>query len=447
VSYQRARVERRRANEIAAGCGRDREGGFTVIELVVVLGITTIAFTALAASLGTGMKALSVQKTRSQGNQLATQGIEDLQRYDFNDLGMCTGTADPAPAAVPPSLSGLSSVQLPNCGSSSLVYGQPCAPPGTALATFAVPRQTYTCVKNSVTYSVSRYVVWTDDAHTGKRLAVFVEWTDQVGRHQISQQSSLRSPNAASVIGVAPPQFVSVAVGAPNPAVIDSMGALQSTITFTASTTGLSASDRVYVTLNTLTTQPGGTVAALPTQYPLASGDGNNWSASLPGSSAPVFGAGSQYAVFTEVRTSSDGKANSKIALTTLRFCPTGGCPSGLPTISAATASPTAINIDSSGLLQSTFTITVSTANVPFESSVSATLQTQTGAASLQLRPSTACTAGGQCNTWQATFSSGGVNFRFMPGNQPFYITATAPVSGSANGSSAVATTNTVTFA
>jgi hypothetical protein len=45
------------------------------------------------------------------------------------------------------------------------------------------------------------------------------------------------------------------------------------------------------------------------------------------------------------------------------------------------------------------------------------------------------------------TYDPGGVNLRFLPGNQPFYVTATEPVvTGSSNGSSAVATTNTVTF-
>src|SRR5437868_7011487 len=233
-----------------AACSTVADAGFTVVELVVVLAITTIAFTALAATMASGLKALSIQKTRSQGNQLATQGIEDLQRYDFNDLGLCSGAADPAPATVPATLAGLTSVQLPNCGSASLVYERPCAPPSGTLPTFAVPRQTYTCTRNRVSYNVSRFILWADAAHTGKRLAVFVSWSDQVGAHQISQQSSLRSPNAASVIGIAPPQFVAVSVSAPSPVLIAADGTLQSPISFTASTNGLTAGDQVYVTLN-----------------------------------------------------------------------------------------------------------------------------------------------------------------------------------------------------
>jgi len=427
---------------------RTHEDGFTLVEMLFVMMITAFVFLALASLLAGAARSLGSAKTRTQANEIATQGIEDLQRYDFNDLGVCSGAADPAPATTPPSLNGLTSVQLANCGSASLVYEQPCTPPGGTLTSFAVPRQTYDCVRNSVTYHVNRYVMWADVAHTAKRLAVYLTWTDNAGNHQVAQESSLRSPNAASVIGLTPPLFVSVAVTAPNPVVIAADGTLQSTVTFTASTSGLTTSDQVYVTLNTLTTQPDLSVAALPQQFALTSGDGVNWTTTLPGASAPLFGAGSQYVTFTEVRAGGDGKANSKIAPTTLNFCPATGCPAGLPTISAGTVSPTTINIDSSGVLQSTFTITATTTNLDFAATVTATLQTQTGAASLTLPASNSCVSGGNCNTWTATFAPGSLNLRFVPGAQVLYLTATEPVGGSGgtNGSSAVATTNTVTF-
>jgi prepilin-type N-terminal cleavage/methylation domain-containing protein len=426
---------------------RPREGGFTLIEMLTVISITAVVFLALATLLAGAMKSLGVAKSRSQANEIATQGIEDLQRYDFNDLGVCSGTADPAPATTPASLNGLTSVQLANCASASIVYEQPCSPPSGTLTSLAVPRQTYTCVRNGISYSVSRYVMWADAAHTAKRLAVYLSWTDRAGIHQVAQESSLRSPNAASVIGLTPPQFVTFGVIAPTPVVIAADGTLQSTITFNATTNGLTPGDQVYVTLNTLTTQPDLTVAALPTQYPLV-GDGQTWSLTLPNGTPPTFGAGSQYVTFTEVRAGGDGKANSKISPTTLNFCPTTGCPIGLPTISAGTVSPTTINIDSSGVLQSTFTVTATTTNLDIAATVTATLQTQTGAASLTLPASNACIAGGSCNTWTATFAPGGLNLRFLPGNQVLYLTATQPVGGAGgtNGSSAVATTNTVTF-
>jgi type II secretory pathway pseudopilin PulG len=427
---------------------RPREGGFTIIEMMTVIAITGFVFLALASLLAGALRSLNVAKTRTQANEIATQGIEDLQRYDFDDLGVCTGAADPAPTTTPASLTGLTSVQLANCGSASLVYEQPCTPPTGTLTSLAVPRQTYTCVRKGITYNVSRYVMWANVEHTAKRLAVYLGWTDQAGIHQVSQESSLRSPNAASVIGLSPPQFVSVTVTAPNPAVIAADGTLQSTVTFTASTNALTTADKVFVTLNTLVTQPDLTVAALPQQFPLTTGDGVTWTATLPGATPPIFGAGSQYVTFTEVRSSSDGKANSKIASSTVSFCPAGGCPVGLPTISGGTVSPTSVNIDSSGVLQSSFTVSATTTGIDLSASVTMTLQTQTGAASLPLQPSSSCVAGGACNNWSATFAPGGVNLRFLPGTQVLYLTATEPVAGAGgtNGSSAVATTNSVTF-
>jgi len=432
VSPQRARTE-------------TDQGGFTLIEMVMALTISAFAFLALATMLAGTLKALAVGKTRAQGNEVATQGIEDLQRFDFNDLGFCPGAADPAPA-VPSSLVGLTPVALPNCGAANLVYEQPCTALAGALTTFAVPRQSYTCVRNNITYTVNRFIVWPDAQLTGKRLAVYVNWTDQVGGHQVAQESSLRSPNAASVVGIAPPQFVSVSAS-PSSIAIEADGSPDTAITLSASTNGLTTADAVYVTLLTLTTQPDGSVAALPTQFQLTTADGVNWSATIPAGTQPKFGAGTQFATFTEVR-ASDSKANSKIAATTFSFCPAGGCPANLPAISAASVSPTSIDIDSAGVLQSTFTVSATTTNLTSDASVSALVQTQSGAASLVLHPSNSCTVGGACNSWTTTFTPGSLNLRFLPGTQQFYVTAVAPVGGSggANGSSTVATTNPATI-
>ena len=368
------------------------------------------------------LKGLSISKTRAQGNELATQGIEDLQRFDFDNLGFCTGASDPAPA-VPSSLSGLSTVQLPNCTAGTAIYEQPCAAPSSALTTLPVPRQSYTCVKNNITYQINRYIRWTDPTHTGKRLAVYVQWTDQVGGHQISQESSLRSANAASVLGNPPPQFVSVAATATSPVLIDTDGTLLGSVSLAATTNALTASDQVYVTLDTLTTQPDGSIAPLPTQFSLATADGVSWTGTIPNGTVPKFGSGTQYVTFTAVR-ASDAKANAKVVTTPLLFCAAGGCPGNLPTITGATVSPALIDIDSSGVLMSTFTVSASTTNLVTESTVVAIVQTQTGAALLQLNASTSCIAGGACNNWSRTLTAGSVNLRFLPGNQPLFITA-----------------------
>lgn len=432
MSTQRARSE-------------THQDGFTLIELVMALAISAFAFLALATMLAGTLRALSIGKTRAQANEVATQGIEDLQRLDFNDLGLCAGGSDPAPA-VPLSLTSFTSVALPNC-SGSVVYEQPCAAPAGALTTFAVPKQTYTCVRNNITYTVNRYIMWVDSPqNTAKRLAVYVSWTDQVGTHQVAQESSLRSPNTASVIGLSPPQFVNVSASPANVA-IAADGSPNTAISLSANTNGLTSSDSVYATLYTLTTQPDLSIQPLPTQFVLTTADGAQWSTTIPAGTQPKFGAGTQFVTFTEVR-AGDSKANSKVAATILHFCPAGGCPANLPTISAATVSPSSINIDSSGVLQSTFTVSATTTNLTSDSSVSAMIQTQTGAASLILQPANSCTVGGACNSWSTTFAPGTVNLRFLPGVQQFYVTAVTPVGGAAatNGSSTAATTNPATF-
>jgi len=63
----------------------------------------------------------------------------------------------------------------------------------------------------------------------------------------------------------------------------------------------------------------------------LTTGDGINWTLTL-GIDSSDLRDGSQYVTFTEVRSNSDGKANSRIAPTTLNFCPATGCVAGLPT-------------------------------------------------------------------------------------------------------------------
>lgn len=173
------------------------EGGFTLVEVAVSLSLVTVIALALAGVLHSGLRALGAAKARAQGNDIATQGIEDLQRFGFNSLGLC-GTYSP-PATPPTGLTELYS--LPNCPASLPSYDCNTAVGGT------VPLAQYGCQRNNITYTVRRYVAWVDPLHTTKRLAVFVDWTDLTGNHQVSQQSSLRAPDQAAVVGLSPPAF------------------------------------------------------------------------------------------------------------------------------------------------------------------------------------------------------------------------------------------------
>src|SRR5436305_10360523 len=183
---------------------RAPEDGFTLIEVIIAFALAAMVFTALAVALAGGLKAVRVAKGRTRANELATAAIEDLQRFDYDHLGLCpasggSGVTD----AGTQSFQGLNPVTL-NC-SSTVVLEEPCTP-----TVGQVPKASYSCRVENINYTVQRYVVWGDSNQTKKRLAVFVNWTDVVGSHQVSQQSSLRSPVQGSVIGVPPPVFVSV---------------------------------------------------------------------------------------------------------------------------------------------------------------------------------------------------------------------------------------------
>ncbi len=208
------------------------EEGFTLIEMVIALAIGTVAFTALAAVLMVSLKAVAVQKTRTRANEIATQGIEDLQRFDYDHLGLCVAPSGVAPTGL------ATTVFLANC--TSPTYQKPCP-----VTTGTVPSSSYTCTTSNIDYVVRRYVSWADDTHAVKRLAVFVDWVDTVGRHEVAQQSSLRSPDVGSVVGLAPPTFGSVTVlvgGTPasssNPVKLVN-GTIASALTLQASTGGI----------------------------------------------------------------------------------------------------------------------------------------------------------------------------------------------------------------
>lgn len=183
------------------------EGGFTLVEMVVTVAVLAVIFLAVAGVLESGLRALAAAKARARGNEIATQGIEDLQRFSFNNLGFCSDPATPEPAGLE------DEVELACNGTYHEEF--PCDPSATA---GTVPRPTYTCRQNNIEYSVKRYIAWVDGLRTTKRLAVYVEWDDLAGRHQVSQQSSLRAPDQSAITGLAPPTFTTTpAVIPPSP--------------------------------------------------------------------------------------------------------------------------------------------------------------------------------------------------------------------------------------
>lgn len=182
-----------------------RESGFTLVELVIAVSVLAVSILAVSAVLDSGVRALAAAKARARGNEIATEGIEDLQRFNFSNLGLCDAATGTPPAGLE------TPVELSNCAAPAFTH--PCQ---TTAVAGTVPQAEYVCVRNGVSYTVKRYVAWVDALRTTKRLAVYVEWTDLVGNHQVSQQSSLRAPDQAAIVGLAPPTFVTQPTAGPS---------------------------------------------------------------------------------------------------------------------------------------------------------------------------------------------------------------------------------------
>jgi prepilin-type N-terminal cleavage/methylation domain-containing protein len=368
--------------------------GFTLVELVIAIAITAFLFTAVALSLGGALRAVAVQKARTQANEIATQGIEDLQRYPYGSLLLCG-----APVGAPPETELSDSVVLPTgatgCSGTAAVKAATGDDPCNGSASKGFPKATYLCPRLSLKYNVKRYIAW-DDFKVTKRMAVYVEWDDAAGKHQVSQQSSLKAPVTGDIIGISPPGFSSVAVTNPTSRsnTINPSGQLTSgDISLQAVTTGLSntAADRAFVSFQVL---DGVDVATktIALGSPVATGTAGElrWTGTIPsGAASPIFPTGSQYFTFTAVR-DSDGKTGSAIDSASSTFtCSGAGCP--VPASSPAfTSNPmvqtqSVVNLALDGALAANWTVTAETTNVLPTDAVSVYFLTRSGSAALAL--------------------------------------------------------------
>lgn len=465
----------------------ERDGGFTLVEVVIAVALLAIIALALAGVLNSGLRAMAVSRSRAQANEVATAGIEDLQRFSFNNLGLCAAPGGTAPP-------GLDDTVLLACGSSP-AYVQPC----DTSVTGSIPLHQYTCERNNISYTVRRFVAWTDPLHTSKRLAVVVDWTDLVGNHQVSQQSSLRAPDQAAITGVGPPRFSSPpTLTAPDPVTIGATGTISSgsvivnaatvnlrtnasttssaipahspgarvdvtvagnssfpdyngfpvTIdgeTFTvvagagtnswgmiadgsashlAGSTVTFAGDQVYASFQTL--DASGNPQTSVAQ--LSSFDnGATWSTTIDSADPYVFASGTQYFAVGILR-ASDGKAAAAFAPQQVRFCPAAGCTGAQPAITSSTV-PSTASIQASGGLNADVDLSVTTENVTRDDTVTVGFVTSAGAVTVLLTPDSACPASasavtpGVACTWTGKISSS-AGYSFASGSQNLYFGA-----------------------
>lgn len=389
--------------------GRSRdEAGFTLLELTIALGLAALVFSALAQTMFASLRTLSVQKTRNQGNEVAAQAIEDLQRFGYANLGLC---------AAAPARTGFSNTSLlPNCPAGATpTYGtDPCS---GAVGQVQVPKPVYDCTRGATTYTVNRYVVWTDASRTAKRLAVFVTWRDQVGVHEVAQQSSVRAPGVANVIGLSAPVLTNASVTPTIARIVD--GVLQEAVLFSVSASGLVASDRVVAGFNAVDASG----VTQPTSVALTSTNGSAWTGSIPAGSSTKFAVGSQFFTISALR-AADSKATAIVTPSASKFCPPTdvSCESAtLPTFSGLPTVPSSVGIDAAGALKQDVTVSIATKNVASNDNVSVAVVTASGLLSVLLQAQPGCTF--EACTWRGTILRS-AGYSFLPGKQPFFFTA-----------------------
>ena len=399
------------------GADDQAEGGFTLIEMIVAITLGAVIFAALAGAMAGGLRALSVQKTRTQGNEAATQGIEDLQRYSFDKLVLCSAPPGTAPDGLGDTVFGA------NCPADTSSYGEdPC----NGLRATDAPSPFYTCRRLNTNFHVSRYVAWTDASHTGKRLAVYVDWADSTGTHTVSQQSSLRSPSGSSIIGLAAPNLSNPTV--PANIQLDSSGHLTApvSVSVTASNLTSPSQDRVYVTFNSL--DPGGN--NVPSSVAMTATDqaATSWTGSIP-IGGYTFGQGSQFFTFSTVR-ATDGKTNATIS-GAVGLCVSSCSASSLPKI-VSSSTPSTVSIDASGALRADVSMSLTTQNVLPNDAVYVLLPTLDGVQTIGMQPADNQSCDATSCTWTAVIQKA-TGYAFAQGTR--YISFAAlqdKVAGSA---------------
>ena len=400
----------------------------------MAIALSAVVFSALGAGLASGLRALAVQKARTQGNEVATQAIEDLQRLSFDSLVVCSVPPGPIPQ-------GLEATALgSNCPSTTTNYGEdPC----NGLRADQAPASAYTCRRINIDFRVRRYLAWTDAGRTAKRMAVFVDWIDAAGPHQVSQQSSLRSPTEASIIGASIPSLT-LPSAIPTNSPVTSEGKLTRNLTLSVNATGLSTEDRVFAKF--LTLDASGSVFPVTVALDPSSG-GSSWTKTVLTTEPYIFGSGSQFVTFTGIR-SSDGKANSAIS-SPVKFCPDTDINCSASTFPQITSTivPSSVALTPSGALKADFAVTAYTKNVAATDQVQLILATLSGAHALDLRPDTSTCTETSCK-WTATIPKS-AGYVFAAGSRPLAFIAAQdrlPPPSISQGSTASALSSSVSF-
>ena len=154
------------------------ESGFTIIELVVALGILALVAAGLAPVFWTAIKTAGVANHRTAAAAIASREMEGLRSIAYASVGFYENQAGYAAE-----YEGLETVTL----------GATAPVPALMEPQDAAPE-----VQRNVSYTIQRRIVWidaADDASTYddayKRLTTIVTWSDAAGPHTVRQDSIL----------------------------------------------------------------------------------------------------------------------------------------------------------------------------------------------------------------------------------------------------------------
>ena len=191
---------------------RGSESGFTIVELVVALGLLAIVAAPLAGVFWSAIRTASVSNHRTDGSAIASREIEGMRAAPYAQVGFYND--QPGAVVLPTLFEGYTPVSL---GTTSPASGnlvpqmQPETPDPSAGVGFAPdpnPANASTVTQGAIKYSARRYVVWANAsdpsstfAKAYKRLTVIVSWSDAAGAHTVRQDSILYPGGQGQYIG------------------------------------------------------------------------------------------------------------------------------------------------------------------------------------------------------------------------------------------------------
>jgi prepilin-type N-terminal cleavage/methylation domain-containing protein len=209
------------------------ERGFTIVELTVALGLLAIVAASIAGVFYAAIRTAGTASHRTAGAAIASRELESMRSFTYTDVGFYADQTGYVSQVVENG-STFTTVTLGASTPSTPANIQPLTPDPNAASGYAPdpkPENANYIVQGGVKFSVARSIVWVDaqDSSTAyakayKRLTVVVTWSDQVGLHNVRQDSLLypggqgpyAGPEGVSSATTVPPTTVALPPTKPN---------------------------------------------------------------------------------------------------------------------------------------------------------------------------------------------------------------------------------------